>query len=400
MPLLSLSRFLGHSDLQTTQRYIDGADPKVRDDYEKAFAAVMNPSTVVESSSASNTESSEPSSKSSIFQKPTVVRQVPDSFDASKYLERLPEWMHQDCEHWIQERWLRWKPSRRQGNASTIIRKLVLTLRWWSEKGSFSCWKQLKKSDIQAYIDHCFSRKLAAETVKTALNVLFNFLRYLKRKERLFSLPERPRIELPEPLPRHIEPRELLRLEQVVAAEREKEDGDKLAVVIYYMLAHGGLRLCEILDLEYQAIELEARKVRIDEGKGRRDRVSYLTQTGCEVLQEYFEQNPRVRGDLVLSIKGKAMSGQQVWSRVKKLGEKAGIDNLYPQRLRHTYATTLLNNGMSLEVLQKLMGHDNINTTLIYARLADKTVEQQYQNAMQVSVIKDINLNSKQINSL
>ena len=65
-----------------------------------------------------------------------------------------------------------------------------------------------------------------------------------------------------------------------------------------------------------------------------------------------------------------------------------GIQNLSPHRLRHTYATVLLNNGMGIEGLRRLMGHENLNTTLIYARLADATLERQYRAAMEEAVAR------------
>jgi hypothetical protein len=59
-------------------------------------------------------------------------------------------------------------------------------------------------------------------------------------------------------------------------------------------------------------------------------------------------------------------------------GAAAGVAGVSPHRLRHTYATQLLNNGMTIDALRRLMGHENLNITLIYARLADTTLEQQY----------------------
>lgn len=389
MPLLSLSRFLGHSNPQTTQRYIDGADPKMREDYDRAFV-VMNSSPNVDDSTSPSPESSDSSISFEATSEPTLVREVPESFVSSPSLERLPTWMQQDCLDWIQQRWFGWKPSRRKVNALNVMRKLSQFLRRWSDTRTVNSWEELKESDVSAYVDHSLTRGLAANTIKVALDVIFHFLRYLKKKGRLSCVPERPRLELPAPLPQHLSPQELYRLEQVIAEEREKEDGDKLLVALYHLLTHGGLRLCEVLDLEFQALELEARKVRINEGKGRRDRIVYLTETGCDVLREYLAENPRVEGDIVLGVNGKAISRDQIWKRLKNLADAAGIDRLYPQRLRHTYATTLVNNGMSIEVLRKLMGHENINTTLIYAHLANQTIEHQYQQAMQTIEIKDV----------
>jgi integrase len=65
------------------------------------------------------------------------------------------------------------------------------------------------------------------------------------------------------------------------------------------------------------------------------------------------------------------------------LAEEVGIPKLTPHRLRHTLATRLLNAGMDITRIQKLLGHEQVNTTLIYARVHDTTVEADYRQAMQ-----------------
>ena len=155
-----------------------------------------------------------------------------------------------------------------------------------------------------------------------------------------------------------------------------------LDIVLYYVLAHAGLRIGELLDLWIQDLDLHARRLVIREGKGRKDRIVYLTDTAAQALVAYLHTVPPARGDLVFSIQQMPLSYHQALGRLRKLANSVDILNLSPLRLRHTYATTLLNNGMTIDALRQLMGHSHLNTTLIYARLADSTVEHQYQSAM------------------
>jgi integrase len=63
---------------------------------------------------------------------------------------------------------------------------------------------------------------------------------------------------------------------------------------------------------------------------------------------------------------------------IAKIGADVGIEHLFPHRLRHTCATRLLNAGMDIVQIQKLLGHENLTTTMIYARVQDATVEADY----------------------
>ncbi|MFQ6102243.1 MAG: tyrosine-type recombinase/integrase [Anaerolineae bacterium] len=135
-------------------------------------------------------------------------------------------------------------------------------------------------------------------------------MRYLKTCDRLTSLPERPPIALPDPLPRHLKPQEVIDLETYVSQrKREAGDEDWLDIALYYLLAHGGLRISETLDLQVK--DLAARRVRVQEGKGRRDRIVFLTEAATEAVGRYSETVPHAAEDLVLSWHGRPLSYQQ-----------------------------------------------------------------------------------------
>jgi len=199
----------------------------------------------------------------------------------------------------------------------------------------------------------------------------------------LSAIPARPLINLPDPLPRHLQPAELIALESYF--RQHASDTNRLSwltAALYYVLAHGGLRIGELLDLQVRDLDLAGNRLTIRQGKGRRDRVVYLTDTAIRALAAYLQTVPHTPNDLLFSYNHAPLSYHQAYNRLRQLGEVTAVPDLYPMRLRHTYATTLLNNGMTIDALRQLMGHNHLNTTLIYARLADTTVENQYQAAM------------------
>ncbi|MFQ5343347.1 MAG: tyrosine-type recombinase/integrase [Anaerolineae bacterium] len=389
MPVLALSRLLGHSSVQTTQPYIDGADVQVRRSYEaameRASAPPVQPAVEVETSPPV-VAATGPAS---------VKREIPAPFDGADWMPDWPAWLREGCLDWVRHQWPRWKASRRQHHAGTRLRELRFFWRWQLERRAFESWDDLTTADVAAFIDAQLGRGLKAKTVKGHLDTLYGVLRYLVERGRLAEVPRRPALALPDPLPQHLNPEEVVALEaHVTGREREAQDADWLNIALYVLLAYAGLRVSEALDLQVKDLDLAARRIRVREGKGQRDRVVFLTQQAAQRIGCYLETVPHTADDLVLSRNGRPLSYYMAWYRIRRLGEAAGVKGVSPHRLRHTYATLLLNNGMSLVGLQRLMGHENLNTTMIYGRLADRTIEQQYRAAM------DRVTNNAQVNSM
>ena len=119
-------------------------------------------------------------------------------------------------------------------------------------------------------------------------------------------------------------------------------------------------------------------------GKGQRDRVVYLSQTAQHALALYLAQSPvqPTTGLLWVRPDGRPLNRNWLYRRMRALGQAAGQITVSPHRLRHTLATRLLNTGMDVTRLQKLLGHDHLNTTMLYARVLDKTLETDYRQAM------------------
>lgn len=379
MPLLSLARFLGHSSLSSTQRYIDGANPQVRRHYDQAMKPIQRPA----ASQPALPAAASPRPLPAPSTVPTVIRAEPALFQAPEWIAAWPTWLRDSCLAWINQRWFQWKPSRRQHHACVSLNHLRAFWRWQMAQHPLAGWHQLTTADVAAFIAAELGRGIAPRTISAVLDPVYAVLNDLLDKQQLSAIPARPLINLPDPLPRHLQPAELIALESYL----RQHAGDTnrlpwLTAALYYVLAHGGLRIGELLDLQVRDLDLTSGRLTIRQGKGRRDRVVYLTDTAIRALAAYLQTVPHAPDDLLFSCNQAPLSYHQAYDRLRQLGEAAGVPDLYPMRLRHTYATTLLNNGMTIDALRQLMGHNHLNTTLIYARLADTTVENQYQAAM------------------
>jgi hypothetical protein len=120
----------------------------------------------------------------------------------------------------------------------------------------------------------------------------------------------------------------------------------------------------------------------VRKGKGQSDRAVYLTDTTVRVVTAYLAVRGMGTTDHVFLYRNLPLCKDLVRGRMKAAGERAGV-KVYPHRLRHTCATQLLNAGCRVTSIQKFLGHRRLNSTMIYARVHDRTVAEDYCAAME-----------------
>ena len=132
-----------------------------------------------------------------------------------------------------------------------------------------------------------------------------------------------------------------------------------------------GCRIGEAVNLNRQSIDFSNQSV-IVLGKGNKEREVYFN-TRCDIwLKRYLDERTDDQEALFVTVRAPhRMSISQMRYIIKQISKKSGINkSIHPHQLRHSYATTLLNNGAPLEVIQNLMGHEKSETTKIYAYLS------------------------------
>jgi integrase/recombinase XerD len=138
----------------------------------------------------------------------------------------------------------------------------------------------------------------------------------------------------------------------------------------FLLLTHTGVRLSESLDLRLADLNLTMGYATVRGGKPGRDRVVYLMPRLVDALRDYLQQrSAQPEEDHVFLLRGVSPSARTLQRRLAWYGQQAGLVDVTPHRLRHTFATRLLNRGMPIHSLKKLLGHQHITTTQIYARL-------------------------------
>ena len=136
-----------------------------------------------------------------------------------------------------------------------------------------------------------------------------------------------------------------------------------------------GVRVSEVVSLRVSDIDSDRMMVRVEQGKGRKDRYVPLAKRLLVVLREYWKA-ARPDGYLFPGRKpGRPLSETTVWRNCKRAAKEAGLKkNIYTHTLRHSFATHHLENGTDLRTIQVLLGHKNLNTTALYTHVSNKQI--------------------------
>jgi len=261
-----------------------------------------------------------------------------------------------------------------------IIKRLLLHLPHQRQLIVTDDLSLITSSDIDEFVNSASAKGLSPSTINTslsALNAFFDFLLEDGRMQRQPIIRRRHRLLAPTTLPKPMAEDDLISFFKVIDSLRDR--------LIFLMMLRCGLRVSEVCRLTWQAIDLQSATVRVNNGKGQADRIAYISPDLEKTLALWQERSGQSQY-LFPSRKVRLapLSRGDVHWQMKKYLRLAGISKPYSAHcLRHTFATQLLNAGVSLEVLKELMGHRSIQMTLRYTQLYESTKRQQYDKAME-----------------
>jgi site-specific recombinase XerD len=311
-------------------------------------------------------------------------------FNVAEHTQGLPLWLVSELGRYqrIQER--NWHPNRMEQNRHGFWNRHLHVWRFFCEERQVVQLADLKRSHVLDYIDLRLNEGCAARGINCDLRCLRSFFLFLQDEgySVLQSLLRIPSLKEPDSLPKYLtdEQVKLLRedFEQRVS-EAKLGSHKRLALLdraIFHLLWQCGLRTGEVEDLRLEDLDLDNRRLTIRDGKGRRDRTVYVAELAVKVLNEYLAVRGDGFGDHVFLYRNAPLSRSFIGCRIKAAGERTGL-KVYPHRLRHTCGTQLLNAGCRITSIQKYLGHKRLNTTMIYARVLDQTMADDYFKAME-----------------
>ncbi len=238
----------------------------------------------------------------------------------------------------------------------------------------------LQAHHLSAYVAFRLDAKDESRTLRRRLSTLRSFFTYLFEQRVVRVLPTAG-IKLPRAqrsLPKTLSAQEAGRVVEAAVTYPESSQGafrqarDKALLELIY---GSGLRLGEVAGLVLSAVDLDGGWVRVS-GKGRKVRDVPLSGPAIDALRSYlarrFETATTSAAEAVfLGERGTTLSGRQIQNIVRTFGQNAlGHAGLHPHRLRHAFATHVLEGGADLRSLQEMLGHSRPSTTEVYTHVS------------------------------
>lgn len=203
------------------------------------------------------------------------------------------------------------------------------------------------------------------------------FFEYLQRLGEIKRNPYTLKVKSPVNNPRNILTQNEIQILYKTAQNLEEK-------TILHLCYGCGLRRSEAQDLNIKDVNFEQKLLFVRKGKGKKRRVIPITEKITNDLQDYYKQSELYRNEnqeaFFITHQGNRITGTTIYEIFKKLLEKTKINtpekNICLHSLRHSIATHLLENEMSIEMVRNFLGHQNLKTTQIYTRVTNLKLKQ------------------------
>jgi site-specific recombinase XerD len=225
--------------------------------------------------------------------------------------------------------------------------------------------EELEDEEIKAFLLYLMNEKKAStSTQNQAVNSIKFYYEQVLGQERKKYWIDRPRKE--KRLPEVLSEEEVIKL--IVHGGNLKHQ------VIIALIYSAGLRRSELQNLRIRDISFERKQVYIRGGKGKKDRVSLLSERVIFALEKYLmEFKPNYW--LFEGPGRKQYSKSSIGNVVERACSRAGVKRITPHVLRHSFATHLMDQGTDTRVIQKLLGHERLETTAVYTHVSRKDLQ-------------------------
>ena len=273
-------------------------------------------------------------------------------------------------DNFIDELWLEKGLSK---NTLTAYRNDIQTFSNWYKGSSLL---EVERVDLLDYLADRVKQGFSSRSTARSLSSLRAFYSHLTVRHNLKEDPT-SRVESPKlgkSLPKTLSEEEVERLIQAPDVDDDIGLRDRAMLELIYAC---GLRVSELISLDILNINLRQGVIRVI-GKGEKERLVPMGEEALHWIERYINKSrPNfIKADnkiteVFLSKRGKAMTRQTFWYRLKEYAQLASINKeLSPHTLRHAFATHLINHGADLRTVQLLLGHSSLSTTQIYTEVA------------------------------
>ena len=244
-------------------------------------------------------------------------------------------------------------------------------------------WRDLESDHVRLMVKQLNQKGIKARSIATKLSALRSFLEYLVQNEVLTFNPAKgiaaPKLD--KPLPKNISVDEVFQLLDI-------NEDDPLSLrdqAMMELMYSSGLRLSELVGINLKDIKLREKEL-IVLGKGSKQRLLPITKRAVDTIKAWLKIRPEFceSGETALftSKLKKRISVRSVQARMEKWGLQQNLpSHLNPHKLRHSFATHMLESSGNLRAVQTLLGHADLSTTQVYTHLDFQHLAEVYDKA-------------------
>ena len=235
----------------------------------------------------------------------------------------------------------------------------------------------INEEDIKKYLNYLYDKSYNKNTISRKLSGVRSFYNYLYNhdiiKTNYFTDVHNPKKI--RSLPHYLKTSEIDKVLDNTNEVTLYGERNKLIVELLYVT---GLRVSELVNIKLKDIDKYNKSIKIL-GKGSKERIVYYEDNCSKLLNKYLN-NTRRKLDknnseyLLLNKFGNKLSTRMIRNILNNLTIGTSIEQIYPHMIRHTFATTMLNNGADLMTVKELLGHESINTTSIYTHVTNEQI--------------------------
>jgi len=267
------------------------------------------------------------------------------------------------------------------------------------ERQSSPAWDKLQRDDFRSYLRFLGRQNLGRAAIALRFSALRTFYRFLIRQGGAETSPIK-NLSLPKQgrrLPQFLTRGQMITLLEAplkaLAVPKRKSAGRPISVAAGYRdvailetIYSCGLRVSELCGFRVTDLDGSERLVRV-RGKGKKERLVPISETALQAVEAYWTLLPdRPTGEMAVFLsetkRRSPLSPLMLARRLKKYLMLAGLDpSLTPHKLRHSYATHLLDAGADLRSVQELLGHAHLATTQVYTHVTTERLKRAYEKA-------------------
>ena len=270
-----------------------------------------------------------------------------------------------------------------KGDSKKTLECYTQDLREFQEHVGGKPAEELDVDDFQSFLLVLNEKGLSKATLARKGMAVRGLYKYLKGEGKIdillsgLKIPGRAKR-----LPETLQDSEIRQLFSAIGTEDYKGSLDMAMMELCYCC---GLRVSELVDMRLDQVNLKGGYLKIF-GKGGKERVLPIAREAALYLGLYLERRKKItrpKPFLFLHENGLKTSRQYFFLMLRKRAREAGIEkNVHPHMLRHTFATTLLENGAPIRQVQELLGHSQVETTMIYTHVSGRLKKESYDRAM------------------